>query len=176
VKKAGWAVMLGCPAFWRTLRRDAVTDVKLHEVLAQADILSPWTIGRYNSPESAERHVEKEAKPDMQWCAQHQQDYLPVIFPGFSWHNMHGGESNAIPRRKGEFFWRQARAHIAAGASMIYVAMFDEVDEGTAIFKCTNEPPQAGGATFVTYEGLPSDHYLKLTGQVGKLLRGESQP
>ena len=50
--------------------------------------------------------------------------------------------------------------------------MFDEIDEGTAIFKCTNDPP-VGASPFVTFEGLPSDHYLWLTGMGGKLLRGE---
>jgi hypothetical protein len=49
--------------------------------------------------------------------------------------------------------------------------MFDEVDEGTAIFKCTNRPPQG---RFVTYEGYPSDHYLELSGRIGPLLRGEA--
>ena len=56
---------------------------------------------------------------------------------------------------------------------MLYVAMFDEVDEGTAIFKCTNNPPVGPGAEFANYEGLPSDYYLKLTGRAAKLLRGE---
>jgi hypothetical protein len=54
---------------------------------------------------------------------------------------------------------------------MIYQAMFDEINEGTAIFKCSNDPP-VGESRFVTYEGLPSDHYLWLTGMGGKLLRG----
>ena len=30
---------------------------------------------------------------------------------------------------------------IQAGAEMIYVAMFDEIDEGTAIFKCAKKVP-----------------------------------
>jgi hypothetical protein len=52
--------------------------------------------------------------------------------------------------------------------------MFDEINEGTAIFKCTNEPPTGQPpAKFLTYEGLPSDHYLWLTGMGGKLLRHE---
>jgi hypothetical protein len=51
--------------------------------------------------------------------------------------------------------------------------MFDEVDEATAIFKCTSEVPRGDGADFVTYENLPSDHYLRLTDLGGKLLRRE---
>ena len=51
--------------------------------------------------------------------------------------------------------------------------MFDEMDEGTAIFKCTNDPP-VGASPFLTYEGLPSDHYLWLTAAGGRLIRGET--
>jgi hypothetical protein len=61
---------------------------------------------------------------------------------------------------------------------MLYIAMFDEVDEGTAIFKITNSPPRPGGVDmFVTPNidgySLPSDEYLWLTGEVGRGLRGE---
>ena len=57
---------------------------------------------------------------------------------------------------------------------MLYVAMFDEMDEGTAIFKCSNEPPQPEPpAKLLGYEGVPTDHYLWLTGQAGQMLRGE---
>jgi len=50
--------------------------------------------------------------------------------------------------------------------------MFDEVDEATAIFKCASDAPAIEGG-FVTYEGLPADFYLKLTGSGAKLLRGD---
>ena len=55
---------------------------------------------------------------------------------------------------------------------MVYQAMFDEINEGTAIFKCTNDPP-IGASTFVTYEGLPSDQYLWLVGQGAQMLNKE---
>jgi len=72
-----------------------------------------------------------------------------------------------------EFLWSQFVAAKRAGATMIYVAMFDEVDEGTAIFKCANDVPVGGPNRFLTYEGLPGDFYLQLTGSGARLLRGE---
>ena len=98
---------------------------------------------------------------------------LPVVFPGFSWHNLKGAKLGSIPRLKGQFLWSKIVANKKAGANMLYIAMFDEVDQGTAIFKCTNDPPTSGGTKFLTYEGLPSDFYLQLAGQAGKLLRDE---
>ncbi len=174
LKKDGCSVMLGVPTHWRELKADAANDPALHDVLKLADVVSPWTVGRYRDAAGVARHEEKFLKPDLAWCAQAGLDYLPVVFPGFSWANMHGGLLDAIPRRKGEFLWSQFAAAKRAGAEMIYVAMFDEVDEATAIFKCTNDVP-AGDTKFVTYESLPSDFYLRLTGEGGKLLRGEIQ-
>lgn len=173
LKNDGCTVMLGIPSGWRTLDRDALPDPQLHAILAEADILSPWTVGRYRDPAGAKRHAKRYWAPDLKWCRERKIDFLPVVFPGFSWHNLKGAEIDAIPRRKGAFLWAQFLAAKKVGAEMIYVAMFDEVDEGTAIFKCTNEPPVGEGVSFLTYEGLPSDFYLRLTGQGGRLLRGE---
>ena len=54
---------------------------------------------------------------------------------------------------------------------MIYVAMYDEVDEGTAIMKVSKNPP-AGISPFVKFEeGIPSDYYLFLTGYAGQMLK-----
>jgi hypothetical protein len=169
----GCTVLVGVPTGWRTQDADSVPDERLHEVIARADVISPWTVGRYKSLEEVADHAERRWKGDREWCQEHRKDYLPVVFPGFSWHNSHPrARLDEIPRLKGQFLWRQYALAKKAGATMIYQAMFDELDEGTAIFKCTNDPP-VGENRFVTLEGLPSDHYLWLTGQGGKLLRGE---
>jgi len=76
-----------------------------------------------------------------------------------------------IPRRGGRFLWEQFYALAKLRVTLVYVAMFDEVDEGTAIFKVTNTPPPQ--AHFVTYEGLPSDGYLRLVGEGARMLRGQ---
>lgn len=170
----GCAIMVGVPTYWREQTRDAVADPALHEVLRMAEVISPWTVGRYGTLAGAAKHVETVAKADLAWCAKEKIDYLPVLFPGFSWHNMYpAAKSNSIPRLGGDFFWSQFQQFKHAGANMLYVAMFDEVDEGTAIFKCTNDVPKADGAEFIGYEGLPADYYLRLTGAGGKMLRGE---
>jgi hypothetical protein len=173
LKSEGCTVMLGVPSFWREGRRDATDDAMLHAILKHADIVSPWSVGRYRTPDDATRHAADVWQPDREWCARHGLEFLPVVYPGFSWHNLTGGKTDDIPRLKGRFLWSQVVGAKRADCEMIYVAMFDEVDEGTAIFKCTDQPPVGEGIQFLTYEGLPSDYYLKLVGQAGRMLRGE---
>jgi hypothetical protein len=121
-------------------------------------------------------HARRRWEKDLAWCRAHGQDYLPVVFPGFSWHNQRPrAPLDEIPRLGGRFLWKQYVEATRAGATMLYQAMFDELDEGTAVFKCTNDPP-VGASRFLDLEGLPSDHYLWLTGMGGKLLRGEVEP
>jgi hypothetical protein len=169
----GFSVMVGVPTGWRTLDADSVTDAALHRIVAKADIVSPWTVGRYATLPAIEKHAQRRWQPDIDWCRERHIGYLPVVFPGFSWRNMHpNAPFDEIPRRKGEFLWRQFVAAKKSGASGIYVAMFDELDEGTAIFKCTSDVP-TGESRFVAFEGLPSDHYLWLTGMGRKMLAGE---
>jgi hypothetical protein len=54
----------------------------------------------------------------------------------------------SIPRLSGRFYWQQISTAINAGATMLYVALFDEVNEGTAIFKCCDNPPVSDVAKF----------------------------
>ncbi len=109
-----------------------------------------------------------------------QLDYAPCVYPGFSWYNLNRGKPGGprpldqIPRDGGQFYWNLIRTAAKSGAKMLYVAMFDEIDEGTAIFKCANQPPDPGApAKLLSLQGVPADHYLRLTGLAGRIIRGE---
>ncbi len=174
-KYGGNTVMLGVPTYWRELKQDSVGDPMLHEIILKADIVSPWTVGRYGSPKGAYRYIATTAYDDLAWCTKNGKEFLPVVFPGFSWHNLmkaRGTDAplNSTPRLQGDFLRSQYTGHIDGGVRMIYQAMFDEIDEGTAIFKCTNNPP-VGASPFSTYEGLPGDYYLKLVGNAAEQLK-----
>jgi len=168
----GCSVLLGIPTFWREQGRDCIDDPKYHDLLKKVDIIHTWNVGRYGTLDGVETH-RPVIEADIEWCNDNNIDFVPSVFPGFSWHNLKPESPlNKTPRLKGKFLWSQMYSAMSAGAEMIYVSMFDEVDEGTAIFKCTNNPPN-GESQFCDYEGLPSDFYLKLTGEAGKMLRGE---
>jgi hypothetical protein len=172
-KYGGCTVMIGVPTHWRTLDQDAVSDPLLLTICKKADIVSPWFVGRPFTVDDVKAHTLSVVRPDLAWCRSNGREYLPVVFPGFSWHNMKPeSPMNLIPRLKGKFLWSQYHQYLEAGSTMIYQSMFDEIDEGTAIFKCTNDPP-VGLSRFVDYEGLPSDTYLWLVGQGARMLRNE---
>ncbi|HEX3797243.1 MAG TPA: glycoside hydrolase family 71/99-like protein [Verrucomicrobiae bacterium] len=178
----GCSVMLGVPTYFRDLNVDTNPDPYLHKLIEMCDVVMPWMVQRFTPlihMFDAGRY-EEEVKADLAWCNERHVDYAPCVCPGFSWSNMHNhgrGDNamifplNQIPRQKGRFYWEQISDAVDAKAKMIYVAMFDEMDEGTAILKCANELPV--GVKLCDYEGLPTDHYLWLTGEGGKMLRGE---
>lgn len=171
LKSEGCSILIGVPTHWRTLTIDAVSDTRLLELVKQADIVHPWLVGRFDN--HTYEPYRKSIEEDIKWCKANGKDYMPVLFPGFSWHNMKkDAPQNMIPRLGGRFFWKQVKGAVDAGAESLYLAMFDEIDEGTAFFKCTNTPP-VGESSFITYEGEAPDHYLWLAGEAAKYLRGE---
>ncbi len=177
LKSTNSSLMVGVPTYWRIQKNDTITDPELHQVIKLADIISPWTVGRISKPDAANDLANRVWQPDLKWCETEKKAYLPVIFPGFSWHNLQSlrGKSaplNQIPRMGGQFFWQQAVAVQKVGIRSVYIAMFDEIDEGTAIMKCGGPRP-VGASPFVDLSDTPSDHYLWLSGQIGKMLRQE---
>lgn len=166
----------GIPSRWRTLSRDSKNEENWAQVYRSFDILSPWTVGRFRDDETTDRFFRDEVAPDLIESGRLGLGYMPVVFPGFSWHNMNPtSPSNPIPRRGGRFFEHQIDQALQAGATMLYGAMFDEVDEGTAMFKLApTRDSVPAGVPIVTLdadgEQLPSDWYLQLARQAQERL------
>ncbi len=176
LRKRGYSILLGVPTYWREFGPDTENNPELHILIKKCDVVMPWFVGRYN--ENTYPPFIELIRKDIAWCRENNLHYVPLAFPGFSWNNMKGPDSSRIPRNKGSFLWKQMSEAIRAGAGSLYIAMFDEIDEGTAIFKCATEVPVGQpGSTFVPLEpGLRPDHYLWLTGEAGKMLRKEISP
>ena len=166
----------GVPSGWRTLSRDALPGQEWASVYRSLDVLSPWAVGRFRDHPGIERFYREQVSPDLVEARAAGIEYMPVVFPGFSWRNMNpGAPVNQIPRHGGRFLWRQIEQALAAGSGMLYGAMFDEVDEGTAMFKvaATARDAPAGIAT-VTLDAdgvqTPADWYLRLAREAQLLL------
>lgn len=209
LKEKGFSIMLGVPTYWRERRNDALPDAKLHDLIKASDVIMPWFVGRYDNNSFSGFH--SLIQSDVTWCKDNNVGYAPLCFPGSSDRNMH--PNNGVNARLGgKFLWNQMHHAIKSGAQMLYIAMFDEIDEGTAIYKCLNKKNVPGNKAdtdyYVVYKNgnysisaskvdgltgndwcrlaselnitfggiedeLPTDHYLWLTGQGKKMLRGE---
>jgi hypothetical protein len=171
--------MGGTPSRWRTLTNDARPDAGWSEFYQKMDVVQPWAVGRYRDLAGVDKWKEGMIAPDLALAAKNKQIYMPVVFPGFSWHNLkRDTEKNRIPRLGGEFLWRQAYNAKVAGATVLKIAMFDEVNEGTAMFKLAarrQDVPDQGYWLTLDADGgsLPSDWYLRLAGEITRMFRGE---
>jgi hypothetical protein len=174
--------MGGTPSRWRTLTADARREPDWAGVYGMMDAIQPWTVGRYRDQAGVDKWKTDVIEGDLAFTAKNGQIYMPVVFPGFSWHNLkRDAPENAIPRRRGEFLWRQAYNAKTAGAKVLKIAMFDEVNEGTAMFKAASrrtDAPDQGYWLTLDADGdtLPSDWYLRLAGEITRMFHGETKP
>lgn len=169
-----YSLLLGIPYKW--LKNS--NEDELWDILELGDIILPWSGGRYTA-ETYETISDYYMLDDIAWCAEKGIDYVPVVFPGKSGGNIDSDYDRYChsPRNKGDFFWAQAYKSYSLGLKSLYLAMFDESDEGTVYLKCLNtaDVPLNGDGTFAGYEdGLETDHYLWLAGEAAKMFRGES--
>ena len=139
----------GVPAGWRDLTDDSREDLEWSGIYESLDGIHPWHVGRWASLEGFESYFKTRIAYDATLCEELGILYMPTMWPGFSWHNMNRKKReensfeaipatpiNSIPRLGGKFMWSQAYRYVGADSiNTIWMAQFDEVDEGTAIFK-----------------------------------------
>ena len=136
-------LMGGVPTEWRTLKKDSLSDPGWAGYYCALNIISPWTVDRYRTDAMVDQY-KSTMIADMAAATQCEAEYMPVVSPGFSFHNSSGSSSMPSPGRAGNFIGDQVYNAVSIGAPMIYNAMFDEVDEGTAMYKIaatTNDQP-----------------------------------
>jgi len=176
LNQRGYSVMLGVPTYWRDFGYDAINNDSLHTVIKKCAIVAPWFVGRYDMKQypAFNKHI----AGDVKWCKENHVDYVPLAFPGFSWRNMNGPHARTIDRENGNFFWQQVSGAKKAGAQMLYIAMFDEMNEGTSIFKCVTKshlPLNPDGSFVEIDDNLKSDYYLWLAGQAANWFHGKGK-
>lgn len=183
----GVFVIGGVPWYWTNA--PATGDADWTAVYAALDAIQPWTVGPYSTLDDVAGWKAYRLDPDMARVKAngHGQLYMPVILPGASGYNgaFNNGDKNAVGngarREGGQFLWQQAANARSAGASVVKIAMFNEVNEGTAIFKVAptrSEAPDQGYWVTLDIDGykVPSDWYLRLGYEIGRMFRGETLP
>ncbi len=175
LRDLGYYVIGGTPTNWKTETGDAIKGFS--EVYKLFDMISPWQVGRFSGSKQAGSYMFSTVRGDLKQCEKiGGKDYMPVIFPGFAWSNWNGGKKNQIARENGQFIWAQARAVARIDCTAIYIAMFDEYDEGTALVKGAEDSSMIpSDQYFLTYAAdgdfLASDYYLRLAGRITGLFR-----
>jgi len=171
-KEQGCYVIIGTSRNWRE-------DTANLNAYSAADMITPWSVGSFSGLGGADDYM-KVLKGDLNYCTSKNQDYQPVVFPGFAWSTWKpGSPRNEKPRMHGDFMWRQFTNIVELGMQNAYIAMFDEYDEGTAIAKAAIGASQIPiNQYFLTLDAdgveVSSDFYLRLTGDAAKMLKRET--
>jgi hypothetical protein len=172
LKKEGLYVIGGVETNW-------LKDEHFRPVFLELDMLQPWTVGRFANVAAAKGY-QTLLKADHTFLQEHKIDYQVVVHPGFAWSNSHlkDPKPNQIPRQHGDFMWQQFVNMRELGLKNIYIAMFDEFDEGTAISKAAetkNDIPKDQYFLTLDADGVhcSSDFYLRLAGDANRMVQGE---
>lgn len=179
LKEQGCYIIGGVPTNWRTGNGDSWADYA--EVYKSFDMISPWMVGRLASMKSIDDHRTNTMLPDLEYCQANGIAYQPVTYPGFGWSQWNPGNPNLHPRAKGEFFWKQVNSVQMSGIPNLYLAMFDEYDEGTAFIKNASdwsEIPTDQYFMTASTDGywLSSDFQLRMARAASRVMKGIDAP
>lgn len=96
--------------------------------------------------------------------------YYAHVKPGFSWANLKHLPTGDLtvehtPRKRGQFYWDQLSRSAQAGCDRMFVGMFDEYDEATAIMPMSDDTPPTPsrpGVAATFYRGENADEHGQL--------------
>jgi hypothetical protein len=178
-KSQGCYVIGGVPTNWRTSTNDSRPGFL--GTYHAFNMLSPWMIGRVGNISDSDWYRTNVTNGDVSDCNANGIDYQPCVLPGDTGQRAHG-----------DFMWHQFGNMIQAGCQGIYISMFDEFNEGNQIAKTAEDSSMSpagavwqrhnsdGSVTNVPFFTLDqdgthcsSDYYLRLTGDGGKMLKGQ---
>jgi chitodextrinase len=163
----GCYVIGGVPTWWRNGNNDSRAGFS--GVYHAFNMISPWLVGRIGSVADADNFYNTATVPDVADCKANGIDYQPCVLPG---------DVSARQRAHGDFMWRQFYNMVRAGVQGIYISMYDEYNEGNQIAKTAESQawtPTNSGFLALDEDGTAcsSDYYLRLTGDGGKMLKGQ---
>jgi len=181
-KSQNVTIMGGVPSRWREQGGDTKLEPEWATIFRAYDIISPWSVKRYENSQELSDFRSNFLLPDIEEVEGISGvEYMPVIWPGFSWRNLAQGTTplNDVPRDGGLFYNLQSNSLISTpGVNMIYIAMFDEVDEGTAMFKVAEDASSVpAGVDMVTLDvdgyDMRSHRFLQLAQMTTQNLRSQ---
>lgn len=167
-KSQGCYVIAGVPGSWRSLNGQTRSD--FGSVWPLCNMIMPWQVGGGPDPSWM--------AADFAYCNSNGIDYQSDVYPGYSFHNSNSSSAeNAIPRNAGNFMWSQFALVRQTGVPSVYISMFDEVNEGTAILKGAEDSSMIPTSQWFLTLGadgthVSSDYYLRETNDGGQMVKG----
>ncbi|WOX14207.1 discoidin domain-containing protein [Streptomyces sp. N50] len=166
-KGQGCYVIGGVPREWRT--GTGGSQAGFSGVYHAFNMISPWMVGAIGNVTEADNAYTTYTVPDQADCNANGIDFQPCVLPG---------DVSGRQRAHGDFMWRQFYNMVRAGVQGIYISMFDEYNEGNQIAKTAETQawvPTNSGFLALDEDGTAcsSDYYLRLTGDGGRMLKGQ---
>ncbi|PSL56212.1 F5/8 type C domain-containing protein [Saccharothrix carnea] len=166
-KGQGVYLIGGVPTHWRREVEDSRPGFA--QVYRSFHMISPWMVGRIGTVADADHFFTHVNSPDQAECDRLGIDYQPCVLPG---------DLSRRHRAHGDFMWRQFYNMVRLGVQGIYISMFDEYNEANQIAKTPETQagiPVGSGFLALDEDGTrcSSDYYLRLTGDGGRMLKGQ---
>ena len=166
-KSQGCYVIGGVPREWRT--GVGGSRPGFSGVYHAMNMISPWMVGAIGNIGDSDNVYNQFNVGDQADCNANGIDYQPCVLPG---------DVSGRQRVHGDFMWHQFYNMVRVGAQGIYISMFDEYGEGNQIAKtaATQATTPAGSGLLALDEdgtACSSDYYLRLTGDGGRMLKGQ---